>query len=132
MVAALLVGAGAYVGHLSQQNHDAIQADINSGKLVDNEDSRFLRGKIEAIGANVLYGVGAIVAITAVFGFFSHGPDSTGVADSKKVSFTPTVGPGGGGLVAVGAVLMRARARVGRVVVVVLARRAATGGSSTT
>ena len=41
--------------------------------LVDNNDPRFLRGKIEAIGADVLYGVGAIVAITAVFGFFSHG-----------------------------------------------------------
>jgi hypothetical protein len=33
-----------------------------------------------------------------VFGFFSHGPDSTGVADHKKVSLTPTLGPGGGGL----------------------------------
>ena len=65
--------------------------------LVDNNDSRFLRGKIEAIGANVLYGVGAIVAVTAVFGLFAHGPDSTGVADSKKVSFSPTMAPGGGG-----------------------------------
>ena len=97
VVAALLIGGGAYVGHLSQQNQDAIQADINSGVLVDNDDSRFLRGKIEAIGANVLYGVGAIVAVTAVFGFFAHGPDSTGVADSKKISFSPTMAPGGGG-----------------------------------
>ena len=58
---------------------------------------RFLRGKIEAIGADVLYGVGAIVAVTAVFGLFAHGPDSTGVADSKKISFAPTMGPDGGG-----------------------------------
>ena len=97
MVAALLIGGGAYVGHLSQQNKDAITADINNGVLVDSNDPRFLRGKIEAIGADVLYGVGAIVAVTAVFGFFAHGPDSTGVADSKKISFSPTMAPGGGG-----------------------------------
>ena len=64
----------------------------SNGILIDNNDPRFLRGKIEAIGADVLYGVGAIVAMTAVFGLFSHGPDSTGVADHKKVSLTPTMG----------------------------------------
>ena len=98
VVAAILIGGGAYVGHLSQANSDAINADIKNNVLVDNDDPRFLRGKIEAIGADVLYGVGAIVAVTAVFGFFSHGPDSTGVADSKKVSLTPTMGRDGGGL----------------------------------
>jgi hypothetical protein len=98
VVAALLIGGGAYVGHLSQQNYDSINNDINNGVLVDSNDSRFMRGKIEAIGADVLFGVGAIVALTAVFGFFSHGPDSTGVTDQKKISLTPTVGPGGGGV----------------------------------
>src|SRR4029077_7053016 len=93
-----LIGGGAYVGHLSQSNHDAIQADINNGVLIDGNDARLLRGKIEAIGADVLYGVGAIVAVTAVFGLFSHGPDSTGIADSKKISFSPTMGPDGSGL----------------------------------
>jgi PEGA domain len=98
VVAAVLIGGGAYVGHLSQANHDAIQNDINHGVPVDNNDSRFLRGKVEAIGADVLYGVGAIVAVTAVFGLFAHGPESTGVADHKQVSFAPTMGPEGGGL----------------------------------
>ena len=72
--------------------------DIKNGVLVDNEDPRFLRGKIEAIGANVLYGLGAIVAVTAVFGLFEHGPDSTGVTEQKQVSFAPTLSPNGGGL----------------------------------
>jgi len=98
VVAALLIGGGAYVGHLSDQNKDSINSDINRGALVDNNDPRFLRGKVEAIGADVLYGVGAIVAVTAVFSFFSHGPESTGVADSKKVSLAPTMGSDGGGL----------------------------------
>ncbi len=98
VVAALLIGGGAYVGHLSEQNYNSINADISNGILIDSNDPRFLRGKIEAIGADVLFGVGAIVAITAVFGFFSHGEESKGVADHKKVSLTPTMGPGGGGL----------------------------------
>ena len=84
VVAALLIGGGAYVGHLSQQNHDSINADISNGMLVDSNDPRFLRGKIEAIGADVLFGVGAIVAITAVFGFFSHGPGEHGGRGSAR------------------------------------------------
>ena len=98
IVAAVLIGGGAYVGHLFEQNKDAINNDIAGGVLVDAGDPRFLRGKIEAIGADVLYGIGAIVAVTAVFGLFEHGADSTGVADHKKISFTPTMGPGGGGV----------------------------------
>jgi hypothetical protein len=97
IVAAVLIGGGAYVGHLSQQNKDAINSDISNGVLVDSNDPRFLRGKVEAIGADVLYGVGAIVAVTAVFGLFAHGPDSTAVADSKKISLVPTMGSDGGG-----------------------------------
>jgi hypothetical protein len=98
VVAALLLGGGAYVGYLANQNQDSIKADVANGVLIDNEDPRFMRGKIEAIGADVLYGLGAIVAITAVFGFFSHGPDSTGVTDQKKISLTPTMNHDGGGL----------------------------------
>ena len=86
------------MGHLSQQNKDSINSDIASGVLVDSGDPRFLRGKVEAIGADVLYGVGAIVAVTAVVGLFAHGPDSTAVTDSKKISFVPTMGSDGGGL----------------------------------
>jgi hypothetical protein len=62
VVAALLIGGGAYVGHLSDQNYDSINADKSNGILIDSNDPRFLRGKIEAIGADVLFGVGAIVA----------------------------------------------------------------------
>src|SRR4029079_16755192 len=113
IVAAVLIGGGGYVGRLSQQNKDSINSDIASGVLVDSGDPRFLRGKVEAIGADALYGVGAhsavhswsvlcgvgaIVAVTAVVGFFSHGPDSTAVTDSKKISFVPTMGSDGGGL----------------------------------
>jgi hypothetical protein len=98
IVAALMLGGGAYVGHLAQQTKDDINADIAAGQLVSNSDPRFLHGKIESIGADVLYGLGAIVAITAVVGFFSHGPDSTGVLDHRQVSFAPVLDGNGGGV----------------------------------
>jgi len=96
------VGAGAYVGHLSSQTKDGLDADIKAGRPVDNTDPRFLRGKLEAIGADVLFGFGALIAISAVATFLSHGPDSTGAVDQKSLGLAPTVGPDGGGLAAWG------------------------------
>ncbi len=94
----MLIGAGAYVGYLSGQTKTALQNDINNGVLIDNGDSRFTTGKIEAIGADVLYGVGAIVAATAIYGLFEHGPDSTGVAEHHTIGLAPLLGPEGKGL----------------------------------
>jgi hypothetical protein len=102
IAALVILGSGAYVGHLSDQTKDDLQADIKAGKNVDNNDSRFLRGKLEAIGADVLFGFGALVALSAVWGLLSHGPDSTGVTDQKSLGFAPTMGPDGGGLAAFG------------------------------
>jgi PEGA domain len=98
IVALVFIGAGAYVGHLSQQAKDGLNSDIANHQLIDNNDPRFLRGKVEAIGADVLYGLGAIIAATAIYGFLEHGPDSTGVAEHKTVSFAPVFGPDGAGL----------------------------------
>jgi hypothetical protein len=102
IAALVILGSGAYVGHLSDQTKDDLQADIKAGKNVDNNDSRFLRGKLEAIGADVLFGFGALVALSAVWGLLSHGPDSAGVTDQKSLGFAPTMGPDGGGLAAFG------------------------------
>jgi tetratricopeptide (TPR) repeat protein len=98
VVALVIIGAGAYVGHLSNENKNGLQSDINSGQLIDNSDSRFSHGKYEAIGADILYGIGAIVAATAIYGFLEHGPDSTGVAEHRSVTLAPLFGPEGTGL----------------------------------
>ena len=98
IVALVIIGGGAYVGYLSNQNKNSLQSDINSGQLIDNSDSRFAYGKYEAIGADVLYGVGAIVAATAIYGLFEHGPDSTGVAEHRSITLAPLFGPEGTGL----------------------------------
>jgi tetratricopeptide (TPR) repeat protein len=98
IVAAVLIGGGVFVGQLAQHTKDDINADIAAGQLVDNTDARFTRGKAEAIGADVLYGLGAIVAVFAISNAFSHGPDSVGALDQRQISFSPTMAPGGGGL----------------------------------
>ena len=67
-------------------------------------------GKYEAIGADVLYGIGAIVAATALYGLLEHGPDSTGVAEHRSITLAPLFGPGGDRAGVGGAVLMRASA----------------------
>lgn len=102
VTAAVILGAGFYVGHLAQENRDHLDADIKAGLPIDNTDPRFLHGKLEAIGADVLYGIGALVALSAIGSLFSHGPDSTGVVDHKSLGFAPTVGTDGGGVAAFG------------------------------
>ena len=86
------------MGALSKSTKDSINTDIKNGVLVDNTDSRFSRGKIEAIGADVLFGIGAIIAATAIYGLLEHGPDSTGVTEHHNISLAPTFSPEGTGL----------------------------------
>ena len=102
ITALVVLGAGAYVGSLSSHNKDGLNADIKAGMHVDNTDPRFLRGKLEAIGADVLYGFGALIAISFVATLLAHGPDSTGVVDNKSLGLAPTLGGDGGGLAAFG------------------------------
>jgi PEGA domain len=102
ITALVILGGGAYVGYLSKKTKDALNADIMAGKPIDNDDPRFLRGKLEAIGADVLFGLGAIVAISSLTSLFSHNPDSTGAVDTKSLGFGPTLERGGGGLAAWG------------------------------
>jgi hypothetical protein len=97
VTALVLLGGGAYLGYLSAQTKDGLDADIKAGKSIDNGDGRFLKGKLEAIGADVLLGFGAIVAVSSVVTLLSHGPETPGAVDSKSLGFAPTLGPDGSG-----------------------------------
>ncbi len=95
IVALVFLGAGAYVGSLSKSTKDSITSDVGRGVPVDNTDARFSRGKHEAIAADVLFGVGAVIAATAVYGLLEHGPDSTGLTEQHTISLAPSFGPDG-------------------------------------
>ncbi|HEX3698709.1 MAG TPA: PEGA domain-containing protein [Polyangia bacterium] len=102
IIGAALLGIGGYVGHLGQSTRDEIKSDIAANKLIDNGDPRYRRAKLEFIGADVLFGLGAIVGISAVVSFIYHGADSVGVVDQKSISLAPEVMSGGAGLTAAG------------------------------
>jgi hypothetical protein len=101
-LAAAFVGGGAYLGHLSNQNRDAIRGDVANGVLIDSNDPRFARGKWQAIGADVAFGLGALLAISATVSFLSHGPESTAGVDQRLIGLAPEASPNGGGLAAWG------------------------------
>jgi hypothetical protein len=102
VTAAIILGGAIYVGHLAQKNEDGLKADVKAGLHIDSSDPRYLHGKLQSIGADVLFAFGAIVGISAVVSFLSHGPDSTGAVDQKALGFTPTATPNGGGISAFG------------------------------
>jgi hypothetical protein len=101
-LAAAFVGGGAYLGYLSNQNRDAVRSDIAAGMLIDSNDPRFARGKWQAVGADVAFGLGALLAISATVGFLSHGPESTAGVDQRLIGFGPDITPHGGGVAAWG------------------------------
>lgn len=101
-LAAAFIGGGLYLGHLSNQNRDGYRADIAAGMLIDSNDPRFTRGKWQAVAADVAYGIGALLAISATVSFLSHGPESTAGVDQKMIGFGPGVSPDGAGLSAWG------------------------------
>jgi PEGA domain len=101
-LAAAFVGSGLYVGHLSNRNRDSARSDVAAGLLIDSNDPRYQTGKWQAIGANVLYGVGALLAISATISFLSHGPDTVAGVEQKLIGFGPGVSPDGAGLAAWG------------------------------
>lgn len=93
-----LLGGGFYLGHLSNANRDGLRSDIAAGKGIDSNDPRYGRGKWEAIGADALYVLGGLMAISATVSFLSHGPDSVGGVDQKAMGLAPTLSPQGAGL----------------------------------
>jgi len=101
-LAAAFVGGGFYLGHLSNQNRDGVRSDIDGGGLIDSNDPRYTRGKWQAIGADVAFGIGALLAISATISFLSHGPESTAGVDQRLIGFGPELTAGGGGVAAWG------------------------------
>jgi hypothetical protein len=98
VLAAGFIGGGLYLGNLSNANRDELRSNIAAGMLIDSNDPRYSRGKWEAIAADVSYGIGAVLVISATISFLSHAPDSTAGVDQKLIGLAPDVSPHGAGL----------------------------------
>jgi hypothetical protein len=55
-----------------------------------------------AIGANVLFGLGALTGLMSTWNFLISGPDSTAELDERRLGWAPVLVPGGAGLGASG------------------------------
>jgi tetratricopeptide (TPR) repeat protein len=93
-------GGGIVCGLQANNLRDAVKKEIAAGTLPpDSNDPRLTRGKLWAIGADALYGVAAITALTAIYYTFrDKGAPSAGLIDVRALALVPEIGPGYAGL----------------------------------
>ncbi len=88
--AGIFGGAGAYLGTQSNKLRDELRADISGSPPIDNNDPRFLRGKIFAISADACFAFGGIAFLTAVYYTFrDKGPPTRAQIDVRALALTP-------------------------------------------
>jgi tetratricopeptide (TPR) repeat protein len=99
VIAGIFGGGGIYLGLQARNLKDEIQKDIDSGMPpVDNNDPRFLRGKIYSIAADGAFAVGGIALITAViYTLRDKGPATRGSIEARTLALEPVLGPDFGG-----------------------------------
>jgi hypothetical protein len=88
-------GAGIYLGTQSKNIKSELTDEIALGMPpVDNNDPRFLRGKIYAIAADGAFAIAGVTLITAVwYTFRDKGPASRGQIDVRTLALQPQLGP---------------------------------------
>jgi hypothetical protein len=102
VVSALFLGGGIYLGLEANKRKDAIESDIEKGVLIDSNDPRVDRGKLYAIGADVLFGISALTGLISLFNFVSSGPPSVADVDQRMIGLAPLGVRSGAGLAASG------------------------------
>ena len=68
VIGAVFLGAAIYLGSESNRLHDELEADRRKGVLVE-DDERITRGRWFAIGADVGFAIGGVLAILATYNF---------------------------------------------------------------
>lgn len=98
--AGLFGGAGAYLGTQAKNLKSELRADIDAGMPpVDNNDPRFLKGKIYAISADACFAIGGIALLSAIYYTFrDKGPPTRAQIDVRAMALTPQIGPTYAGL----------------------------------
>lgn len=77
VIGAVFLGAALYLGNESNQLHDELEADRRKGVLQE-DDERITRGRWFAIGADVGFAIGGVLAILATYNFIKDPyPDSS-------------------------------------------------------
>jgi hypothetical protein len=98
VLSALVLGGATAVAVMSNNRLDDLRAEADGGRLASN-DERLLRGRLMAIGADVGFGVGGVLALVALYLFTRDaGPDSEGtLLEPRNWTVDADVGPGRAG-----------------------------------
>jgi hypothetical protein len=98
IVAYVLAGGftagGIVLGLKANGYKDDLRKEIDAGDPPpDNNDSRYTKGKIFAIAADVTFVIAGVTALTAIYYTFrDKGAQSTGLIDVRAMALTPLVG----------------------------------------
>lgn len=93
-------GGAAYLGIQAKNIKSDLEKEIAAGSPpVDNNDPRFLKGKIYAIAADGAFAVAGITLLTAVYYTFrDKGPPTRALIDVHTLAVQPQIGPSYAGL----------------------------------
>jgi tetratricopeptide (TPR) repeat protein len=99
VVGAVFGGVGIWAGLQANSIHDDLQKAITTGPQPASNDSRYLKGKLYAIGADAGFAISAITLGTAIYYTFrDKGAPSTALIDAKSVTVLPEVNSNYAGL----------------------------------
>jgi hypothetical protein len=99
VVGAVFGGVGIWAGLQANSIHDDLAKAITTGAAPAANDSRFVKGKLYAIGADTAFAISAITLGTAIYYTFrDKGAPSTALIDAKSVTVIPEVNSSYAGL----------------------------------
>ncbi len=88
-------GGGIYLGTQAKNLKSDLEKEIDAGMPpVDNNDPRFLRGKIYSIAADGCFAIAGVTLLTTVYyALRDKGPPSRGTIDVHAIALQPQLGP---------------------------------------
>jgi tetratricopeptide (TPR) repeat protein len=86
IIGAVCLGAAAYLGVVSNDLHEELEADQRAGVLEAGDD-RIARGRWFSIGANAGFAVGGVLAILATYNFVKDPYPESSVAPGRLREF---------------------------------------------
>ncbi|HKY40524.1 MAG TPA: PEGA domain-containing protein [Polyangiaceae bacterium] len=86
VIGAAFIGAAAYFGNESNKIHDQLRADRDAGRL-DDSDSRVVKGRWFAVGADGGFAVGGVLGILATYNFIKDPLPESSIRSDKPVEF---------------------------------------------
>ena len=86
VIGAGVIGAAAYFGNESNKLYDQLKADRQTGRL-EASDSRVVKGRWFAVGADAGFAIGGVLGILATYNFIKDPLPESSIRSDKPVEF---------------------------------------------